>query len=377
MASLLILTVDGSGNVPPALAIGAELVRRGHTVRVLGHARQAADVAAHGLDFVPYRHAFPWSGQQTRSSVRAALDFVRLVGDPGGGIDAREALRARPTDAVLVDAMIPGALRAALQSGVPTAALMHTFAEFFLARPMEAAGRFRGFSPRAQWAAARTLVVTDRALDPARDDPRAATYAWTGVAERPPKALAEPVSMAQGAQRPLVLVSLSSVHIPAQQGMMQRILDGLARLPVTVVATTGPTIDPSTLRVPDGATIHRHVPHHDVMPAASLVVGHGGHSTTVRALMHGLPLLILPADPRIDQGMVGRAVARAGAGLCLPRSSSPDAIREAAARILTTEGFAREAAVAGARIREANGVGSAADAIESLARTTPRGSSAS
>jgi UDP:flavonoid glycosyltransferase YjiC (YdhE family) len=155
--------------------------------------------------------------------------------------------------------------------------------------------------------------------------------------------------------------------------MMQRILDGLARLPVTIVATAGPTIDPSALSVPDGATIHRHLPHHDVMPAASLVVGHGGHSTTVRALMHGLPLLILPADPRIDQGMVGRAVELAGAGLCLPRSSSPDAIRDAASRILTTEGFAREAAAAGARIRAANGICTAADAIESLVRQRPRG----
>jgi UDP:flavonoid glycosyltransferase YjiC (YdhE family) len=376
MASILILTVDGSGNVPPALAIGAELARRGHAIRVLGHARQAPDVVAHGLEFVPYRHAFAWSGQQTRSSIKAALDFVRLVGDPGGAIDVREALRARPADALLVDAMIPGALRAALESGVPTAALMHTFAKFFLARPMEAAGRLRGFSPRAQWAAARTLVVTDRALDPARDDPRAATYSWTGVAERPPLALAEPVPLAQGAPKPLVLVSLSSVHIPAQQGMMQRILDGLAPLPVTIVVTTGPTIDPSALHVPKGATVHRHVPHHEVMPAASLVVGHGGHSTTVRALMHGLPLLILPADPRIDQGMVGGAVERAGAGLCLPRSSSPEAIRAAASRILTTEGFAREAAAAGARIRGANGIGTAADAIESLVGERPQGASA-
>ena len=41
MTEILIITWDGGGNVPPALLIGAELRRRGHGVRMLGHAALA------------------------------------------------------------------------------------------------------------------------------------------------------------------------------------------------------------------------------------------------------------------------------------------------------------------------------------------------
>lgn len=361
------LTVDGSGNVPPALAICVELVARGHTVRVLASARQVGDLAGRGLEVAAYRHAFPWSGQQRRSSTRAALDFARLVGDRRVGRDLADAHAERPADVVVVDAMIPGALIAARRLAIPAVALMHTFAAFFLGAPMETAGRLRGFSPRAQWSQARTLVVCDRELDPAGTHAGAAGYLWTGVAEAAPRALAAPVPLG-GSPEPMVLVSLSSVHIPSQLGMLRRILVALEGLPVRVVVTTGPTIDPAALEPPPNAEIHRYVPHYDVMPAASLVIGHGGHSTAMRALMHGLPMLVLPADPRIDQGMIGGAGARSGAGLCLPRTARPKAIGAAVVEILTDARYAEAAAVVGTRLRAAQGVASAASHIESLAR---------
>ncbi len=54
MARILIITWDGGGVVPPALGIGAELHRRGHDVRVLGHAAQYAAVHEAGLGFAAY-----------------------------------------------------------------------------------------------------------------------------------------------------------------------------------------------------------------------------------------------------------------------------------------------------------------------------------
>ena len=367
MAEVVILSVDGSGNVPPAVAIGRELMKRGHAVRVLGNARQASDVLAHGLDFAPYQHAFPWSGQAPRSSTRAAADFVRLVGDRGVGKDLADAHAARAADVVLVDAMIPGALIAARRLEVPAVSLMHTFAGFFMGLPMEAAGLVGGFSPRRQWSSARTLVVSDRVLDPAGTTARADDFVWTGVAEPPPHNLASPALLGS-MPPPVVLVSLSSVHIPAQVGMFRRILAALRPLPVRVVVTTGPTVDPALLEAPQNAAVHRFLPHHDVLPDVSLVIGHGGHSTTMRALMHDVPLLVLPADPRIDQSMVGKAVHMAGAGLCLRRGSSAAAIRAAAVRLLSDGRYAEAAAVAGKRLRDAGGTQVAADYVEALAR---------
>lgn len=81
MAEVLILTVDGGGNVPPALALADELQRRGHRVSFLGHPRQEAEIRPRGHGFAPYRHAPLWSGHEHRSSARAAVDFLLLVTD--------------------------------------------------------------------------------------------------------------------------------------------------------------------------------------------------------------------------------------------------------------------------------------------------------
>ena len=88
----------------------------------------------------------------------------------------------------------------------------------------------------------------------------------------------------------------------------------LRGLDARVVVTTGPVIDPAALRAPDNAEVHRFVPHADLMPSVSLVIGHGGHGTTMQALAHDLPLVLMPMHPMLDQPLVGRSVEQAGAG---------------------------------------------------------------
>ena len=83
--------------------------------------------------------------------------------------------------------------------------------------------------------------------------------------------------------------------------------------------------------------------------------------------MHGLPLLVLPADPRVDQPSVGRAVQGAGAGLSLDRSAAPDRIRAAVRTILGDPAFRAAADVVGQRMRAQDGVRTAADRLEGLA----------
>jgi UDP:flavonoid glycosyltransferase YjiC (YdhE family) len=141
------------------------------------------------------------------------------------------------------------------------------------------------------------------------------------------------------------------------------------------VVTTG-AVAPDSLRAPAHFEVHRHLPHDDIMPSAALVVGHGGHSTTMRALAHGVPLLILPMHRLLDQLMIGKAIAAAGAGRVLPKTASAEAIRSAARSLLQDPSYRRAAAAAGARLRSRNGAIAAADELEGLlnARTdsTPR-----
>ncbi|WP_300010541.1 nucleotide disphospho-sugar-binding domain-containing protein [Pseudonocardia sp.] len=367
MAGILIVTWDGGGNVPPALGIGAELSGRGHRVRVLGHPQQRTAVTTAGLDFAAYTHAPPWNAVGATSGARYAAAYLGLFSDPRPGADVRAELGREPADLVLADAMSLGALKGAQRAGAPTAVLAHTFHRYLThgwARgPIGALATLRGLRPGRLWGAAqRVLVASDRALDPVDADRLPANVRHTGPVQPAPR----PVSRDA---EPLVLVSLSTIHYPAQAQALQAALDSLDGLDVRAVASTG-AVEPAVLRVPPGVELHRRIDHGELMPRASLLIGHGGHATTMRALAHDLPLLALPLSPVVDQPMVGRAVADAGAGRTLPASATAEQVRDAVRTLLAAGPHRAAAAAVGARIRSTDGAVRAADEIEAvLART--------
>jgi len=164
-----------------------------------------------------------------------------------------------------------------------------------------------------------------------------------------------------------VLVSLSTIFFEGQVAALQAILEALAGLPVRAIITTG-AVEPHTLTAPPGVELHRYIPHEEIMPSASLVIGHGGHSTTMRALAHDLPLLILPMHPVLDQPMIAKAIA-AGAARVLPKTARPDEIREALNALLQDEQSRAAAATIGNRLRSRNGANIAADELEGLLST--------
>ena len=124
-----------------------------------------------------------------------------------------------------------------------------------------------------------------------------------------------------------MLVSLSTTWFPGQTETYQRIIDALGSLPVRGLVTLGGLHPERELRVPANVELRDAVPHAEVLPRAAAVIGHGGHSTTMRALAHGVPMLVMPMHPLLDQPMVGAAVERAGAGLVLPRTAAAGAHR--------------------------------------------------
>ena len=90
MAEILFVTWDGGGNVPPAVGIAAELRRRGHRVRFVGHAPSATPLEAQGFE-VAADHA--------RAPVRGRRPAVRARDDPDvrrPGPGPRRDGRARP-----------------------------------------------------------------------------------------------------------------------------------------------------------------------------------------------------------------------------------------------------------------------------------------
>jgi UDP:flavonoid glycosyltransferase YjiC (YdhE family) len=368
MARVLAVTWNGGGNVPPLIRLCQELVARGHAVRVLGHPEQRRAVEQAGLAFVGYRHARPWDPCAPVSGVRFMTGYLGTFTDRGPGADLTEELEREPAELVVADAMSLAAIRAAEQSGFPTAVLVHVFHRYLTrvwARgPVGLVATLKGLRPGRLWAAAgRVLVATDPDLDPDGRLPQSATTRSVGVLQ-PPARPATPV----GAEPPLVLVSLSTIFFPGQEGVLQNVLDGLEGLPVRVLATVGEAVDRASLRIPPGMEVITRRPHGEVMPEVSLVIGHGGHATTMFALAHGVPVLVLPVHPRLDQPMVGRAVADAGAGRTLPADSDPAAVREAVTALLEDGDHRRAAAAIGHRLRTADAAGTAADELELMLR---------
>ncbi|MGC5616160.1 nucleotide disphospho-sugar-binding domain-containing protein [Georgenia sp. Z1491] len=353
-ADYLFATWDGGGNQVPATAIAHELRARGHRVRFLGLATQADAFHAKDLEFSPY----PTAGGFTVGASPAAL--LRLIANRAMGRDVVADLRSRPADVVVVDAVLFGVMDELRRAGRGYAVLGHTF-DGFLRRSLRTGGpllRLQGLRPLDLLdSSLTTMVASVPELDAGHGDVVHIGPVVRGEPARPPE--------------PLVLVSLSTFGFRGLVPTWQRVLDAVDGLDVRVVATTGPALDPSALRVPGNVEVHRWLPHADILPRASVVIGHGGHGTTMAALAHGVPLLVLPLDPMSDQPVVGHAIARAGVGATLPRTTSPEDIRAAVSRLLAAGPHRAAAADLGERVRRLDGRTGGADLLESIAGRPP------
>src|SRR3954451_24108362 len=140
---------------------------------------------------------------------------------------------------------------------------------------------------------------------------------------------------------PLVLVAPSTAH-DSDNHLVRTALAALADEPVRVVATTNRVAPQSPIEVPGNAKLVEWLSYSQLMPAASLVISHGGHGTVARALGAGTPVLICPIIGDISD--TAMRVAWAGTGLSLPwRLCRPAPLRGAARRLLQEPSFGAKA----------------------------------
>ena len=361
MSSFVFVTIDAGGNVPPAIDIGLELLARGHRVRFLGHERQRSVLTEAGFEFSPFRPMPYWDPSQAQPSHRSLASFVHLCTDQGLGKDLLHRLGEDPADLVIVDCLLLSVLQAMQGNGQDHAVLFHTFYRFwdrnFATGAVGVLARLKGVNARSLWAGATLeLVATDPELDP--DGHRTnSKRVWCGVVGQ------APLDADKEPRDPTVLVSLSTLWLPGQEDAYRRILMAMEGVPLKAVFTTGRGVDPERLVAPPNVSVHAYAPHAEIMPRVDAVIGHGGHSTTMSALAHGLPLLLMPMHPLIDQPMVSQAVADAGAGIRLSKKASSETIRRALMELTGTESFAATARKLGARFGERPGAAVAADRL--------------
>jgi len=232
----------------------------------------------------------------------------------------------------------------------------------------------RGLAPLAHAAdqydrAGRVLVQTSAAFDfPGAPDPDNVVYVGP-VLDAPDWAAGDWQSpWPEGDARPLVVVSLSSTF-QNQRAALQAAMAALGSLDVRGLVTQGPAMAGEVFDVPGNVAVVDRAPHDLVLPHAAAMVTHGGHGSTVRALSHGVPVVVLPMGR--DQDATASRVAVRGVGL--KAKATPTGIARAVRRVLAEPAFRHAAQALGRTIRADAAADHAIRELEALAATRPAG----
>jgi UDP:flavonoid glycosyltransferase YjiC (YdhE family) len=141
-----------------------------------------------------------------------------------------------------------------------------------------------------------------------------------------------PADLEHLAVRPLVYATLGTVF--NEPGLLVSVVNAIASLPVSVVATVGFNNDPAMFGdQPTHVHVAQFVPQDDLLSRCAAVVSHGGSGTFLASLARGLPQVLLPQGA--DQFLNAIAAEKAGVAIVLrPPEQEPERVREALATIL-------------------------------------------
>ena len=371
MADIMWACWDGGGNLTPSLGIARVLTDRGHHVHFHGRDEMVDRVRAAGFDADALSNA---RTDLDRYSFHPLATVFGYTSSPAVGEELVVRVAEHDPDLVLIDAMFASALNVAPRFERPTVVTLHTFfdrlyagwqANFAMQSESRQRAGFDGLPDLDTLWGERDLfhVNTFEAFD------GAPATSWHNVVHGAPilasERRAESVALPWGREEPtpLVLLSFSTVREQRSPEMLQRALDALAPLPVHVVATTGGIVDPDALTAPPNACLVAFADHDELMDRASLVVGHGGHGTTMRALSHGVPIVGIPAKGA-DQAPITALMEEWNVGRALPGDADISQIRAAAEQVLDHPAFRDEAIKRSAAFAGPDGAFLAADSVE-------------
>jgi UDP:flavonoid glycosyltransferase YjiC (YdhE family) len=118
-----------------------------------------------------------------------------------------------------------------------------------------------------------------------------------------------------GGERPVVLVSRSTVSDPRPDQMMSRVVAAAEGARVEVVLVR-PDRAVARRSLPSNVSTTDWVPFADVLPRVAGIVHHGGAGSVMTALAAGVPQVVVPGAG--DRTVHARLVAERGAGLAVP-----------------------------------------------------------
>jgi MGT family glycosyltransferase len=386
MGRFLFVVPPMVGHVNPTVAVGRELISRGHDVVWTGPYEVVAEVLPDDLPFRP----MPLSADltvsiRTRAPDRRGVNALRhliaefllpLAEDMLPGVEAAVADCA--PDVMLIDQQALAGTAVAAVRGLPWATSATTTAT--LLDQMELMPRLQEWADGLQ----RDFLVkagVDEAVAETLDlrfSPHLvlvfSTEAFVGRSGFPDHYRF--VGPSIGARRddipfdwdwldpstPTVLVSLGTLNehnggrffTAAAQALASMDVQGVVIAPPEIVSTEAPNV----LVVP-------RVPQLALMSHLDAVVSHAGHNTVCEALLHGVPLVVAPI--RDDQPAIAEQVVAAGAGIRVKfRRATPTDLQSAITQALTTPSFRQAAQSVQSSFTSAGGPPTAATHLESL-----------
>jgi UDP:flavonoid glycosyltransferase YjiC (YdhE family) len=334
----LILSWDGGGNTPPALNLGARLVRQGHQVRLVGWTSMSSRAAAAGVEFATYPSVPPWPSELAFEDALEERLLPALAG-PGTRDDILAEAECFVPDVVVVDCMMDAALEAAHVLALPSAVLVHLPYSAFM-------HEWGDETTRAQKArflseAGAVLVLVPPGFDAPCPLPPNTTYVGPITDPTPgPPLDTRDADLLAGPGDPWVLLSLSTT-LQGQAAALPPMLDAVAAMPIRVLLTLGGALPANAVEPPPNVTVRGFVPHQLVLPYMAAVISHGGLSTITAALTAGVPLLCVPQGR--DQSENAARVATSGAGRALTASASAAQITVALGELLADQAALGEA----------------------------------
>jgi MGT family glycosyltransferase len=389
MRNYLFTLWEVGGNVTPTLEAVRRMAAAGHRVRVMGEDCNRPEIEATGARFVPWTRALnrpdrsranqinDWDAASPEEGLAVWFREVWCGRALGYAQDVMQELRHEPADLVVTSEMLFGVMAGCEALGQkfallcvnislspipgipplgPGLAPARTAEEralhaqiatgvqglFDIGLPMLNEARVAlGLPPLEHLmdqfkAAEAELLATSPAFDfPAESLPGRVRYVGPLIADPHwSKGWSEP--WPAGDARPLVTVGFSTTF-QNHAGVLQKVIDALAPLPVKVLMTLGGSIEAGALRPAGNTYVVESAPHTVVMAEAAVVVTHGGHGTVMRALVNRVPTLVIPHGR--DQNDNAVRITERGAGLSVTATTGVEEIRAACVRLLTEPAF--------------------------------------
>jgi UDP:flavonoid glycosyltransferase YjiC (YdhE family) len=328
MSRFLILSWDGGGNTPSAYNLGSRLLRRGHSVRMMGWPAMAAPAAATGLEFTRYASVPRWP-----SELRHEDGWDRIaVALFGAATEQDIVTEARDfgADVLIVDCMLTAGYAASLRLHVPAVSLVHPLYEPFVHRWGSAV--LGTDVPALLRTSSCVLALQPPGFDNPTTLPQGTAYVGAILAPETPALDKRDETLIAAPGDPWVLLSLSTT-LQGQREVLPGLLSALESMRLRVLLTLGGVLAPDSVDAPANVTVRASLPHQAVLPYMAALLTHAGMSTVAMALAAGVPSVCVPQGR--DQPLNALRVAEVGAGLQVAPDATPDQVAQAVATVLS------------------------------------------